>query len=58
MGGAKAVVAAVVLAIAGSTGYWLYVEKQKKEQQSLVVALLGETTKQLRQALNGPPAAW
>ena len=39
MGGAKAVVAAVVLAIAGSTGYWLYVEKQKKEQQSLVVAL-------------------
>jgi hypothetical protein len=56
MGGAKAVVAAVVLAIAGSTGYWLYVEKQKKEQESLVVALLGETTKQLRQALNGPPA--
>lgn len=57
MGGAKAVVAAVVLAIAGGMGYWLYAEKQKKEQERLVVRLLGDTTKQLRQALNGPPAA-
>ena len=57
MGGAKAIVAAVVLAIAGGMGYWLYAEKQKKEQERLVVRLLGDTTKQLRQALNGPPAA-
>jgi len=56
MGGAKAVVAAVVLAVAGGTGYWLYAAKQKREQQRLMVALLGDTTKQLRQALNGPPA--
>jgi hypothetical protein len=56
MGGTKAVVAALVLAIAGGTGYWLYAQKQKKEQQRLVVALLGDTTQQLRQALNGPPA--
>jgi hypothetical protein len=55
MGGAKPVVAAVVLAIAGSTGYWLLVEKQKKEQHRLVLTLLGDTTTQLRQALNGPP---
>jgi hypothetical protein len=55
MGGTKAIVAAVVLAIAGGTGYWLYVEKQKKEQQRALVALLGDTTVQLRQALNGPP---
>jgi hypothetical protein len=55
MGGAKPVVAAVVLAIAGSTGYWLLVEKQKKEQHLLVLTLLGDTTKQLRQALNGAP---
>jgi hypothetical protein len=57
MGGAKAIVAAVVLAIAGGAGYWLYAGKQKKEQERLVVGLLGDTTKQLRQALNGPPAA-
>jgi hypothetical protein len=55
MGGTKAVVAAVVLAIAGGTGYWLFVEKQKKEQRRAVVALLGDTTVQLRKALNGPP---
>jgi hypothetical protein len=57
MGGIKAVAAAVALAVAGGTGYWLYAEKQKSDQQRLVVALLGDTTKQLRQALNGPPAA-
>ena len=56
MGGTKAVVAAVVLAIAGATGYYLYAGKQKKEQQRAVVALLGDTTAQLRKALNGPPA--
>ena len=55
MGGSKAVVAAVVLAIAGSTAYYLYASKQKREQQRQVTALLAETTKQLRQALNGPP---
>jgi hypothetical protein len=55
MGGTKALVAAVALAIAGSTAYYLYAEKQKRAQQRQVVALLGETTKQLRQALNGPP---
>ena len=48
-------VAAVVLAIAGGTGYYLYVDKQRREQQRHVSALLAETTKQLRQALNGPP---
>jgi len=56
MGATKAVVAAIVLAIAGGTGYYLYAEKQKKDQRRAVVALLGETTAQLRQALNGPPA--
>jgi hypothetical protein len=56
MGAAKTVVAAVVLAIAGATGYYLYAEKQKRDQRAAVAALLGETTAQLRQALNGPPA--
>ena len=55
MGGSKAVVAAVVLAIAGSTAYYLFTSKQKREQQRQVSALLAETTRQLRQALNGPP---
>lgn len=56
MGGTtKIIIAAVVLAIAGSTGYHLYAEKQKKEQQRAVAALLGDTTAQLRKALNGPP---
>ena len=54
-GAAKAVVAALALAIAGGTGYWLYAEKQKQEQQRLVSGLLADTTKELRQALNGPP---
>jgi hypothetical protein len=56
MGGTtKIIIAAVALAIAGSTGYHLYAEKQKKEQQRAVAALLGDTTAQLRKALNGPP---
>jgi len=57
MGGTKAVIAAVVLAIAGGTGYWLYVEKQKKDERRALAALLGDTTAQLRKALNGPPAS-
>ena len=57
MGGAKAIVAVLVLAIAGGTGYWLYVEKQKRDERQRVTALLGDTTAQLRQALSGPPAA-
>lgn len=57
MGSAKAIIVAVVLAIAGGTGYWLYAGKQKTEQERLVAGLLGDTTRQLRQALNGPPAA-
>jgi len=57
MGGtAKAIVAAVALAIAGSTAYYLIAEKQKREQQRAVAALLGDTTARLRQALNGPAA--
>ena len=53
MGGAKAVVAAVVLAISGSTAYYLIAAKQKKDQQRAVAALLSDTTAQLRKALNG-----
>jgi hypothetical protein len=56
MGGSKAVVAAVVLAIAGSTAYYLIAAKQKKDQQRAVAALLGDTTAQLRKALNGTPS--
>ena len=56
MGGlGKAVFAAVVLAIAGTTGYYLFAEKQRKDQHRAVAALLGDTTRQLRQALNTPP---
>ena len=58
MGGtAKAIVAAVALAIAASTAYYLIAEKQKREQQRAVAALLGDTTARLRQALNGPAAS-
>ena len=55
MGGTKTIVAAVVLAIAGGTGYWLHVEKQKRDQQRALLALLGDTTVHLRKALNGTP---
>jgi hypothetical protein len=57
MGGAKTIIAALVLAIAGGTGYWLYAEKQRKEQRRQVVALLQDTTAELRKALRSPPAA-
>jgi hypothetical protein len=56
MGGAKTIVAVVVLAIAGGTGYWLYAEKQKREQRRQVIALLQDTTAELRKALRTPPA--
>jgi hypothetical protein len=56
MGGTKAVVAAVALAIAGGTAYFLYAAQQKKEQQRAVAALLGDTTQHLRKALNGVPS--
>jgi hypothetical protein len=56
-GTSKAVVAAAVLAVAGSTAYYLYAGKQKREQQRAVAALLGDTTAQLRKALNALPPA-
>jgi hypothetical protein len=55
MGGAKAVIAAVVLAISGSTAYYLVAEKQKRDQQRAVAALLVDTTAHLRKALSAPP---
>lgn len=56
MGGTKAVVAVVALALAGGTGYYLYAEKQKKAQRAQVVALVQDTTQQLRKALSAPPS--
>src|SRR5262245_35379716 len=53
----KVVVAAVALAIAGGTGYYLYASKQKKAQQARVAELVADTTQQLRKALNAPPSA-
>ena len=53
----KLVVAAVVLAIAGGTGYYLYAAKQKKEQQRKVAELVADTTGLLRKALTAPPSA-
>ena len=55
--GRKIVVAALALAIAGGTGYYLYAAKQKREQQRRVAALLADTTTLLRKALSAPPAA-
>jgi hypothetical protein len=56
MGGvAKAVVLAVVLAIAGGTGYRLYADQRKKEEQHAVAALVGDTTVHLRRALAATP---
>jgi hypothetical protein len=54
MGGPKAIIAALVLAVAGGSAYWIHAKKQKDEQQRLVAALLGDTTTQLRKALSGP----
>ena len=56
MGGAKTIIAVLVLAIAGGTGYWLYAEKQRKEQRRQVIALLQDTTTELRKALRSAPA--
>lgn len=55
--GRKAVVAALALAIAASTAYFLYANQQKKEQQRRVAALLADTTTLLRKALTAPPPA-
>ena len=57
MGGVKAVVAVAVLAICGTTAYLLIAEKQKRDQQRAVAALVVDTTAHLRKALNGPPPA-
>src|SRR5918995_6613361 len=54
--GRKAVIAALALAIAGGTGYYLYAGKQKREQQRRVAELLADTTTLLRKALSAPPA--
>ena len=54
--GGKAIIAAVVLAIAGTTGYSIFAAKQKREQQRRVAELLADTTANLRKALNAPPA--
>lgn len=53
----KLVVAVVVLAIAGGTGYYLFAQKQKKEQQRKVAELVADTTASLRKALTAPPSA-
>lgn len=55
--GGKAIVAVVALALTGGTGYYLYAEKQKKAQRAQVVALVQDTTQQLRKALSAPPAS-
>lgn len=56
MGGAKTIIAALALAIAGGTGYWLYAEKKRKEERRQVLALVQDTTLELRKALRTPPA--
>jgi hypothetical protein len=56
MGGAKTIIAVLVLAIAGGTGYWLYADKKRKEERRHVIALLQDTTTELRKALRTPPA--
>ena len=57
MGGPKAVIAALIVAVIGGSTYWFYAKKQREEQQRVVTALLGDTTTQLRKALNGPVPA-
>ena len=54
-GKGKLLVALVVLAIAGGTGYYLFAGQQKREQQRTLTALVGDTTEQLRRALGAPP---
>jgi hypothetical protein len=54
MGGPKAIIAVLVLVVAGSSAYWIHAKKQRDEQQRIVTALLGDTTAQLRKALSGP----
>ena len=53
----KIIIVALVLAIVGGTGYYLYASKQKKEQQRRVAELVADTTQQLRKALHAPPSA-
>lgn len=52
-GRAKLVVALLVLAVAGGTAYYLHAQKEKREQQRAVAALVANTTEQLRKALAG-----
>ena len=54
MGGPKAIIAALVLAVAGGSAYWIHFKKQKEQEQRALAALLGDTTSQLRKALSGP----
>jgi hypothetical protein len=54
-GRAKLVTAVLVLALAGGTAYYLHAQKQKRDQQRSVAALLGDTTANLRKALSAPP---
>lgn len=57
MGGkSKAITAVLVLALSASMGYFLLVEKQRRDQRQNVVRLLGDTTAHLRTALNGAAA--
>lgn len=54
-GRAKLVAAALVLAVAGAMAYYLHAQKQKREQQRAVAALVSDTTANLRTALSAPP---
>ena len=57
MGGkSKAITAVLVLALCAGMGYFLLVEKQRRDQRQNVVRLLGDTTAHLRTALNGAAA--
>ena len=57
MGGkSKAITAVLVLALSAGIGYFLLVEKQRRDQRQNVVRLLGDTTAHLRKALTGAAA--
>ena len=57
MGGkSKAISAVLVLALSAGMGYFLLVEKQRRDQRQNVVRLLSDTTAHLRTALNGAAA--